>query len=345
MAVFFNKEKIKEAELLSFTKGMYYLLKGKVNIVESLNLISLNYKNSLKERIIRTKKEIEKGMELSKAFSKITEDEDFLGMIRIGEKTGQLDNSFRNLYEKYEFNQKIKKEIKNLGIYPISVIVTAFIIVFILLRTVVPKFKTIYSDIGQELPPVTRNIISISEFTDKYWIFIIFFMVFSFFLIYRIIEKNRKVYEKIILRTVVIGKLYKEIRILRFTKNMYSLLNSNISLPEALDLCQDSGNRLLSEEIKKIVKKIEKGESIRKAFRNSLFFDKEYVSFLNIGEKTGDMTLSFFNLNEIYYERVNEKIKTILKIMEPLSVIIIGLIIGIIVYSVMLPIFRMGEML
>ena len=126
---------------------------------------------------------------------------------------------------------------------------------------------------------------------------------------------------------------------------MYSLLNSNISLPEALDLCQDSGNRLLSEEIKKIVKKIEKGESIRKAFRNSLFFDKEYVSFLNIGEKTGDMTLSFFNLNEIYYERVNEKIKTILKIMEPLSVIIIGLIIGIIVYSVMLPIFRMGEML
>ena len=266
-------------------------------------------------------------------------------MVKIGEETGNLEIVFKNLYEKYEFNQKIKKDVKNLSIYPVTVIVTALVIVFILLKFVVPKFVVIYSDIGQELPKVTQIVINISKITDKYSVFILIAIIFLIFGLKNWKEKNEKNFEKIFLKTKMIGQMYKNICILNFTRNMYSLTDANVPLIQSLKMCTNSKSHILNEEVKKIILKIEKGESIQKSFKNTTFFDNEYISFLTIGEKTGEMKISFFNLNEIYYEKVSEKIKWFLKMFEPLSIIFIGVIIGIIVFSVMLPIFKMGEML
>ena len=285
-----KESELSEKDLLSFTKSVYYLLNGKISLIDTLGIVAQNYSGDLKSKIIRTKHQIEKGVSLHRAFSKITANKEFMEMVKIGEETGNLEIVFKNLYEKYEFNQKIKKDVKNLSIYPITVIITALVIVFILLKFVVPKFVLIYSDIGQELPRVTQIVINISKITDKYGIFLLIAIIFLFFGLKNWKGKNEKNFEKNFL-------------------------------------------------------KIEKGESIQKSFKNTTFFDNEYVSFLAIGEKTGEMKISFFNLNEIYYEKVSEKIKWFLKMFEPFSIIFIGIIIGLIVFSVMLPIFKMGEML
>lgn len=339
------KNKMSEKEMLHFTKGIYYLLKGKINIIDSLELISNNYKNDINKKIKKVKKNIEKGKSLSLSFKEINEDREFLEMIKIGEETGKLESIFENLYKKYEFRIKIKKEIKALSIYPMTVIITAIIIVFILLKMIIPKFVAIYEDIGQELPKMTKIVINMSKIVDKYSAIIVC-LSFFLFVFSKIYIKNNKIkYEKTIVKIKLLGTLYKEIKILDFSKNMYSLLNAKIAFRESLKLCSNSSSFLLNEEIKKICKKIEKGESIEKSFKNSEFFNKEYVIFLNIGEKTGDLTESFYNLSEIYYEKVEGKIKIILKLFEPFSIIFIGLIIGTIIMSVMLPIFKMGEML
>ena len=340
-----NKTEINEKNLLSFTKSVYYLLNGKISLIDTLGIVAQNYDGDLKRRIVRTKQEIEKGVLLHRAFSKITLDREFMEMIKIGEETGNLEIVFKNLYEKYEFNQKIKKDIKNLSIYPLTVIITALVIVFILLKFVVPKFVLIYSDIGQELPKVTQIVINISKIVDKYGIILLMTIVFLFFCLKKWKEQNEKIFERKILGIKVIGKMYKNICILNFTRNMYSLTDANVPLIQSLKMCTNSKSYVLNEELKKIILKIEKGESIQKSFKNTTFFDNEYISFLTIGEKTGEMKISFFNLNEIYYEKVSEKIKWILKMFEPLSIIFIGIIIGLIVFSVMLPIFKMGEML
>ena len=341
-----NKEsKISEKDLLSFTKSVYYLLNGKISLIDTLGIVAQNYDGDLKSRIIRTKQQIEKGVSLHRAFSKITANREFMEMVKIGEETGNLEIVFKNLYEKYEFNQKIKKDIKNLSIYPLTVIITALVIVFILLKFVVPKFVLIYSDIGQELPKVTQIVINISKIVDKYGIILLITIVFLFFCFKKWKEQNEKIFEGKILGIKVIGKMYKNICILNFTRNMYSLTDANVPLIQSLKMCTNSKSYVLNEELKKIILKIEKGESIQKSFKNTTFFDNEYISFLTIGEKTGEMKISFFNLNEIYYEKVSEKIKWILKMFEPLSIIFIGIIIGLIVFSVMLPIFKMGEML
>lgn len=337
--------KITEKELLTFTKSVYYLLNGKISLIDTLTIVSQNYKNEMKNKILKTKIQIEQGVPLNKAFYKITQEREFLEMIKIGEQTGNLELVFKNLYQKYEFNQKIKKDIIGLSIYPVTVIITAIIIVAVLLKFVVPKFVSIYSDIGQDLPKITKTVINISKVFDKYWIAFFGVMVFIYFLFFYFKKKNEEDFEKFFLKLKIIGKMYKDICVLNFTRNMYSLTDTNISFVKSLEMCSNSKSNVLNKELKKIISKIEKGESIQKSFKNTTFFDAEYRSFLTIGERTGKMEISFFNLNEIYYERVNEKIKWFLKMFEPFSIIFIGILIGGIIFSVMLPIFKMGEML
>ena len=337
--------KITEKELLTFTKSVYYLLNGKISLIDTLTIVSQNYKNEMKNKILKTKIQIEQGVPLNKAFYKITQEREFLEMIKIGEQTGNLELVFKNLYQKYEFNQKIKKDIIGLSIYPVTVIITAVIIVAVLLKFVVPKFVSIYSDIGQDLPKITKTVINISKVFDKYWIAFFGVMVFIYFLFFYFKKKNEEDFEKFFLKLKIIGKMYKDICVLNFTRNMYSLTDTNISFVKSLEMCSNSKSNVLNKELKKIISKIEKGESIQKSFKNTTFFDAEYRSFLTIGERTGKMEISFFNLNEIYYERVNEKIKWFLKMFEPFSIIFIGILIGGIIFSVMLPIFKMGEML
>ena len=337
--------KITEKELLTFTKSVYYLLNGKISLIDTLTIVSQNYKNEMKNKILKTKIQIEQGVPLNKAFYKITQEREFLEMIKIGEQTGNLELVFKNLYQRYEFNQKIKKDIIGLSIYPVTVIITAVIIVAVLLKFVVPKFVSIYSDIGQDLPKITKTVISMSKIFDKYWILFFGAMIFIYFLFFYFKKKNEEDFEKFFLKLKIIGKMYKDICVLNFTRNMYSLTDTNISFVKSLEMCSNSKSNVLNKELKKIISKIEKGESIQKSFKNTTFFDAEYRSFLTIGERTGKMEISFFNLNEIYYERVNEKIKWFLKMFEPFSIIFIGILIGGIIFSVMLPIFKMGEML
>ena len=335
----FSSDKITEKELCSFTKGMYYLLKGKIELTEALRIISEGYRKEIKNRIIKTVRKIEGGNSLGKAFK------EFLELVKIGEETGNLEIVFKNLFEKYKFREKLKRDVRNLSIYPVTVIITAFVIVTVLLRVVVPKFTVIYSDLDQELPELTKAIIRISEITDKYGFVILIFLVLGVFIILFLKKNNQKYFEKIAMKIFIFGEIYKNIAILNFTQNMYSLTDAGISFPESLKMCVNSGNTLLNEEVRKIIFRLEKGTGIGKSFEKLSFFNEEYKGFLKIGEKTGKMTVSFENLTDIYSEKVQGKTQLLLKVMEPVSIIFIGIIIGIIIFAVMLPMFKIGEMI
>ena len=224
-----KESELSEKDLLSFTKSVYYLLNGKISLIDTLGIVSQNYDGDLRSKIIRTKQQIERGVSLHRAFSKITANREFMEMVKIGEETGNLEIVFKNLYEKYEFNQKIKKDIKNLSIYPVTVIITALVIVFILLKFVVPKFVLIYSDIGQELPKVTKIVINFSKIVDKYGIIFLIIIVFLSFCFKKWKRQNEKTFEKKILGIKIIGKMYKNICLLNFTRNIYSLTDTNVT--------------------------------------------------------------------------------------------------------------------
>ena len=195
------------------------------------------------------------------------------------------------------------------------------------------------------MPRLTQLVVNLSEIVNKHGLLLLIVVGVVVLGANFIYQKNNYNIEKLLLKIKVVDKLYKDICILNFTRNMYMLSSANVPFLQSLKLTSNSKSLMLNAEVKKIIKKVEKGISIQQAFKNLYFFDREYINFLSIGEKTGNVETAFSNLNTIYYEKVTEKVKLFLKLFEPLSIIVIGLIIGFVIFAVMLPMFKMGEMI
>ena len=330
-------------EIREFVRNLYHLLYVNIKLIVALEIIEYSLNKEFLKKIKSVKSAVKKGEKLEKSFSLISTDEDFLNLIKIGEETGELPLIFKTLYEKYEFEANVRKEVISLTVYPVTVIVTSIIIVFILLKVVVPKFVAVYKDMNQELPKLTRMTIKMSEITDKYSIHIgvILIIIVSSFYIMK--KKNVINFDKYIFKLPIFGKINKKIFLLKFSQELYTLTISNVDFVKSLKIVCKTRNNYIKEEINKIISKIEKGNSIEKAFKESEIFDIEYRSYLRIAEKTGNLPYCFEQLKNIYYERVSGNVRLFLKLLEPISIIFIAMIIGVIVLSVMLPIFRLGE--
>ena len=323
----------------SFVEQLFDLLDGGVILIDAISIISKSFNGDNKKRILMLKKDLEKGIPLYQAFSNISTDKSFLMFIKTAEKTGDITTSFKYLKEKYKFIEKIRNEILGIIVYPIIVIVLSIVILIILLSVVVPKFVDIYKDLNKELPKITLIIISISNIILKYKhiIFLIFFMLFSILFILKKIDYH--IYDSLIIKI----PLYKEYLILTFTQNMYIALSSNVDFLDAFKLCLNVDNILLKKELSSIYKRIEKGDYISSAFFKSNFFNQEYKSYINIADNTGNLKYSFNNLYEILNKRFVNKINVYLKFFEPISIIFIAFIVGIIVFSIMLPLFSLAD--
>ena len=330
-------------DVRKFVRGLYHLLDGNINLIESIEVLEYTFKGEIIKKIKKLKNSIKKGESLEKSFSIISKDEAFINLIKIGEETGDISIICKMLNEKYDFESSIEKEIIRLSIYPIVVINTATLIVFILLKFVVPKFVDVYKDMNQELPKLTKLIIGMSEITNKYYIHIIVVFIIIILCTYILIKKKIIKFDKYIFKVPIIGKINKKIFLLKFSQELYTLINSNVDFIKSLKIMMNTKNDYIRGEIKRITLKIEKGNGIENSFKESDIFDIEYRSYLKIAEKTGNLSYSFEQLKNIYYERVRENIQLFLKLLEPLSIIFIAIIIGVIVLSIMIPIFRLGE--
>lgn len=340
----FIKKKYKN-EKYTFIKSISHLLKAQINIIEALSIVMNNYNNDFKKMIFRVQKSLEKGETLFKSFSNLFIENDILEMIKIADETGKMSDVFENIYRKYEFKRYIKKEVTKLSLYPLTVIFTAVIVILILFNTVVPKFKQMYEDIGSELPTITKNVIFISDIINKYlYLFIIFLLLFIL-LLKKYIANNKIKTEEYLIKNRFFGKIIKEIKILNLTQNMYSLMKANIDIADSLLICINGETTYMKKELQIIRHNILKGQTVTNSFSKSILFDNEYNSFIKIGDSTGDLTQSFYILKNIYDERVKERMSIILKIFEPVSIIFIGIILAIIVFSLMLPMMRIGEII
>ena len=263
--------------------------------------------------------------------------------MKIGEESGNITDALENLKEKYEFEQEIKKEIINLSMYPALVLTTSAIIISVLFKFIVPKFSSIYQDLGKEIPKLTKIVIKFGNIYEKYFLYIIIIFIFIAGIIMYSYKRNKESYEHLICKLPFLNKLYMEMQILVFTQNMHILTNGGLDILTSLELSRYSVSSVLKKEIASIKTKLEKGISLNDAFEKSSYFNSEYKNYIAIGEETGDLNFIFSHVKNIYLIRIKEKIRRFLKILEPVSIIFIALIIGVIIISIMLPIFKLGE--
>ena len=315
------------------------LIASNVELIDALSILIPMYKDKEKNKLLNIRKSLEKGKGLVNSFSYLNEDKSFLSMINIVEKTGDIKTVLSILKEKYYFEEELKKEIISISIYPLFVSLISFIIVVAMLVFLVPQFKEIYVDISK-LPLLTRFILYLSDYIYTKFYYLLFFI----FLIYFISLSIKKIYKDKIDKLLFIIPIIRDIYILEFTESIYSILKTNTDFLEAISLSK-SDNIYINNCIKIIVYKISKGKSVEISFKESKIFNNEYISFLRIGEKSSNFLEVFFSLKEMYRKKINIETKMMIKILEPLSILIIAIIIAIVVIAMMLPVFQLGDSL
>lgn len=318
----------------NFISSLNELLKGNLELVESLDIILKSDEFKDKIKILRLKRDIQNGKKLKESFKNISSNKKFLNLINSADKTGNLKKCIELLDKNYKLTSNLISEIMVIICYPLLIVVISLLVFALMLIFVIPKFSEIYVYLEKEIPNITKIMISISNFYINNF-YLINLIIISIIISFIIIIKTFKINFDFL----IFLPFFKEFYILFFTQNMSLCLSSKLNFLESLFICMEEENVYLKKDLMKIYKKIERGNEISKAFNMSSFFNKEYITFLSIADKIGNVEECFENICTLNSARLKKRIKIFLKLFEPLSILFIAFMIGFILLSIMLPLF------
>ena len=262
-------------------------------------------------------------------------------MVKAGELAGALDKAFREIVGYLERNAKLRSQVKSATVYPVIVIITATIIVAILLTKVIPQFAEQFASTGQGLPALTVMVINSSNYVCSHIMEIsgaLAAIIISFIYIRRT-PSGKQFFDKIFMQIPITGDLIIKLAISRFSFTMATMLSSGVSLLDALEICANSsGNNEIQKFIVSVKDKVARGSNVSSAMEGGIF-PNMVVSMVAIGEQTGGIDNSLHKVGAIYEEEVDNSIKNLLGLMQPVLIGGIGIVVGIIVIAMYLPIF------
>jgi type IV pilus assembly protein PilC len=275
-------------------------------------------------------------------------------MVAAGEVGGVLDVVMRRLSEFMEKAQRLKRRIIGAMIYPSVVILIAAAIVTGIMYFVIPKFQEIFADFDIELPSLTKWLISSSQWVagqqdgqkvpGVLWIIMSPFLIFLFFKLVRMTKFGRAVTDVIRLKIPVIGGLIRKTAIARFTRTLGTLVAAGVPILEAITITRDtSGNYVFEKALGKVHDSIREGETFAKPLRESKVCDAIVVNMIDVGEETGDLDSMLMKVADNYDEEVDVAVASLLSLLEPFMVVILGGIVGTIVLALFLPLVSMIE--
>ena len=346
---FSKKINKKELSKLFLTLGLY--LKASIPLVNAIKLTKNQIDNS---KIIKfldfLEKEIKEGSNLSNAINKqkiISLSPYIISTIKVGEESGKLYIVLIELSKFLKDEDKLFSKTAQALIYPSFIILTAIMMVSFMLTTVVPKITKVFGSLHEKLPAITTFVINVSEFFKKHYLiitFLFFAILFAFVFTYKKFYKFRLFIDTLLLKTFLIKRIIISKELGRFSYLVYVLTNSGVNYITAIKLAT---NTIENEKIKLIFKKalndVIEGKKLSISLKKAGFdLDKSFLQAIALGEETGEVGEILKNISEIYFEENENKINTILSLLEPSLIIIVGGVIGFIVTAMLLPMFSMN---
>ena len=339
--------KIKLAKLFT-TLGLY--LKSGITLINAIKLTKNQQEDIKIEKFLNyLYKEISEGKTLSNALKsqKIIKLPNFIiSSFQIGEESSTLDIVMIKMANFLKTEHQIEAKSKQALIYPFFIVIVSIFMVAFMLTTVVPKIVKVFSNLHQELPNITKIVISSGNFLQNNWIILsslVLGAIFLFSFSYKKIEKFKYFIDSLALKTPLISKIIEAKEIGRFTYLTYILTHSGINYIQAIKL---SSNTIENSKIKKIfdtaLDEVVEGKKFSVALAKAGFWDKSFLQALSLAEETSDVSNIMQNLSEIYFEENENRINTFLSLLEPMLIIIVGGVIGFIVTALLLPMFSMN---
>ncbi len=337
--------RINTKKVAIFTRQFSVMLDAGLPLVQCLEILG-EQEEQLKFRDIigRIRTDVEAGMSLAEAMRKhpAAFDELFVNMVAAGEAGGILDVILQRLSTYLEATVRLKNQVKAAMIYPVTVIVIAVGVVWIILWKVIPVFGQLFSGLGGELPFLTRMVVAASKFVGRFSPLIAIFLIVAFFAFraYHKTYRGRRLIDGLLLKMPIIGLLIRKIAVARFCRTLATLTSSGVPILEGLEItAKTAGNAIIEDAIVAVRKSVEEGKTISGPLGETKVFPTMVVQMINVGEQTGALDQMLSKIADFYEEEVDTAVSGLVKLIEPLMIVVLGGIIGTIVTAMYLPLY------
>ena len=340
---------IKQKDIAIFTRQLATMMKAGVPLLQAFDIVGRGSTNPRLTKLLNDiRSDVETGTSLSAAFRKhpLQFDSLYCNLVEAGEAGGILEALLDRLAIYQEKTLAIKAKIKSALMYPVAVLVVAFVVVTVIMIFVIPAFKEVFTSFGGELPAPTQFVIAMSEFFVAYWWAIFGFLfggLYFFFESWKRSEKMQIAMDRLLLKVPVFGDLINKSVIARWTRTLSTMFAAGVPLVEALDSVGGaSGNAVYQIATEKIQKDVATGTALTTAMTSTGVFPVMVLQMASIGEESGSLDHMLAKAAEFYEDEVDEMVKGLSSLMEPFIIVILGVVIGGIVVSMYLPIFKLG---
>ncbi len=344
-----NKKSIKAVDIAIFSRQLATMISAGVPIVQAFDIIGKGHDNpSMQELVMSIKADVEQGNTLAEAMAKHPRyfDDLFVNLIGAGEQSGALESLLDKIATYKEKTESIKKKIKKAMFYPTAVLVVAFIVTTVLLVWVVPQFAEIFSSFGAELPAFTKFVMMLSDVFIAYWYLIfggIILSVFAFIEGKRRSPKFRFLIDRVMLRMPVFGSLLHKAAVARFARTLATMFAAGVPLVESLDsVAGAAGNIVYTNAILQMKESVSTGQQLQLAMKQTNIFPSMVVQMIAIGEESGSIDTMLNKVADFYEEEVDAAVDGLSSLLEPLIMVILGVLVGGLVIAMYLPIFKLG---
>ena len=340
---------IKQKDIAVFTRQLSTMMRAGVPLIQSFDIVARGSTNPRMTRLLTDiRSDVETGTSLSAAFRKhpLYFDALYCNLVEAGEAGGILETLLDRLALYQEKTMAIKNKIKSALIYPVAVLVVAFVVLSVIMIFVIPAFEDVFKSFGADLPAPTLFVIAMSKFFVSYWYLIFGFLgggVYFFLQSWRRSVKMQKVMDRLLLRVPVFGDLVNKSSVARWTRTLSTMFAAGVPLVEALDSVGGaSGNAVFAEATEQIQRDVSTGSALTTSMQTTGVFPVMVLQMCAIGEESGSLDAMLGKAAEFYEDEVDEAVKGLSSLMEPFIIVILGILIGGIVVSMYLPIFKLG---
>ena len=348
--VYRSGKKITDKDLTMFTRQLATMMKAGVPLLQSFDIVGKGHANpSMAKLILDLRADVETGTSLNNAFRKypLYFDPLFCNLVGAGEQAGILEDLLTRLAIYKEKTLALKSKIKSALTYPIAILAIAFVVTAVIMIWVVPAFKQVFQSFGADLPAPTLMVMAISEFFVNWWYLIfggIFGAIYFFFQAWRRSLKMQQAMDRVLLRLPIFGPVIRKATIARWTRTLSTMFAAGVPLVEALDSVGGAaGNYVYQEATRKIQTEVSTGTSLTISMQNVNVFPNMVIQMVQIGEESGSLDAMLGKVADFFEEEVDEAVAALSSLMEPLIMVILGVLIGGLVIAMYMPIFKLGS--
>jgi len=342
--------KVKAEDIAIFSRQLATMLGAGIPLVQAFEIIGAGHeKPAMQKLVLEIKSDVEGGTSLHEALAKhpLYFDDLFVNLVEAGEQAGALEGLLDKIATYKEKSEAVKKKVKKALFYPAAVLVVAVIVTVILLIFVIPQFEDLFKGFGADLPAFTQMVINLSRFVQNEGVFIAIVVAAAFWTFFYFQKRSRKMrqfLDRMSLKLPIIGPILNKAAIARYARTLSTMFAAGVPLVEALDSVAGAcGNIVFEDAVLKMRDEVATGQRLQRAMENTGIFPNMVVQMIAVGEESGSLDTMAGKVATFYEEDVDAAVDSMSSLLEPLIMMILGVLVGGLVIAMYLPIFKLGS--